>query len=469
MNTLQRDLRASTGDGAFYSVMVGMGETYLAAFALSLHASEIATGLLVAVPMLAGAILQLSSPPLIRRIGSHRKWVVGCAISQAISLMMLPLAIVCGRWGILVLFAAAALYWATGQATGPAWNTWIEELVPRELRARFFARRSRICQICVLAGFVVGGLFLDWGQRQAIPLIAFTVVLVVAACCRLASAWCLALHSEAPEQHRGTEQVSVGQVLKELRSNEGAKLCLYLFAVQIAVQISGPYFSPFMLAQLHFSYVQFMMLVSLGFVGKVVGLPFWGKLAHRYGATVLMWIGGLSIVPVSGMWLALPLFENPIPFLAMVQVAGGIAWAAYELAFFLMFFETIPRKERVSVLTLYNVGNALATAVGASLGALGLAILGETAPSYLLLFGISSVCRLMAIAFLARVPRMHVDVVVPALRILSLRSSDEASLDRPVLPTIPPRPETDLKLKRPAASEVAKPRRAAGSSVAGRL
>jgi hypothetical protein len=109
-----------------------------------------------------------------------------------------------------------------------------------------------------------------------------------------------------------------------------------------------------------------------------------------------------------------------------------------------MFFETIPRNERISVLTLYNVGNAFAMALGAALGACVLSGVGEAKPTYLLLFGVSSVCRALALGLLARVPRMQIDVVVPALRILTLRSSDEGSLDRPVLPTIPPRPQPPL-------------------------
>jgi MFS family permease len=230
---------------------------------------------------------------------------------------------------------------------------------------------------------------------------------------------------------------------------------MYLFAVQVAVQISGPYFSPFMLAQLRLNYVQFMVLVALGFVGKVIGLPMWGKLAHRAGARTLMWIGGISITPVAGMWLALPWLDNPLWYLALVQLIGGIAWAAYELAFFLMFFETIPRNERISVLTLYNVGNALATAIGALLGASVLSLWGEVTSTYLFLFGISSLCRMLALVFLVRVPDMQIEFTMPALRVLALRSSDEASLDRPVLPTIPAKPQPALNVERlPPAAEM---------------
>ncbi len=55
------NLRASTADGAAYGVMVGSGETYIAAFALAVGLSEVSAGLVSSVPLLAGGILQMIS------------------------------------------------------------------------------------------------------------------------------------------------------------------------------------------------------------------------------------------------------------------------------------------------------------------------------------------------------------------------------------------------------------------------
>ena len=56
---VRKDLRASLADGASFSVMVGIGETYLAAFVLALGMGEIAAGLISSIPLLAGSVLQL--------------------------------------------------------------------------------------------------------------------------------------------------------------------------------------------------------------------------------------------------------------------------------------------------------------------------------------------------------------------------------------------------------------------------
>jgi MFS family permease len=190
------DLRAGLGDGASFSLMVGMGETYLAAFALALGLGETAAGLVATVPMLAGALLQLAGPWAVDRLGSHKRWVVLCASCQAASLLLAPLALLgfgSAVFAGFIVFLAATLYWGAGLATGPAWNTWMEAVVPRRVRTRFFASRVRLCQLCLLLGFVGGGLLLQLGSSadkgswlgiHGWTLAAFTGLFVIAASSR---------------------------------------------------------------------------------------------------------------------------------------------------------------------------------------------------------------------------------------------------------------------------------------------
>src|SRR5512145_2075504 len=87
----RHDMRCSIGDAASYSVMVGIGETYLAAFALALGTGEIFAGLIATLPMLAGATVQLATPWALRRLRSYRAWVVLCASLQAAALLAMPI------------------------------------------------------------------------------------------------------------------------------------------------------------------------------------------------------------------------------------------------------------------------------------------------------------------------------------------------------------------------------------------
>src|SRR5690349_17610982 len=114
----RNSLRASVGDAAGVSAMVAVGETYFAAFALALGAGETLAGLFATLPMLAGAALQLATPPFLRQIRSYKRWVVALASAQATALLLLPVAALAPSFKLAAvwLFATAACYWAAGQA-----------------------------------------------------------------------------------------------------------------------------------------------------------------------------------------------------------------------------------------------------------------------------------------------------------------------------------------------------------------
>ena len=156
--------------------MVGTGETYLPAFVLALTSSELACGLVASVPLIAGALLQLVSPYLAQHVRSYRRWVVLCAIVQATALLSLCLVATVGSLPIVAVFALASFYWGSGMAGGPAWNGW--EPV-RRLRARFFARRTRLGRLGLFIGFWLQGSFSRSAQAAADDGIALVFLVAV--------------------------------------------------------------------------------------------------------------------------------------------------------------------------------------------------------------------------------------------------------------------------------------------------
>lgn len=415
-------------DGASFSVMVGIGETYLPAFVLAAGLGQLAAGLITTAPLMAGGILQLISPWAIRRLGSHRRWVVLCTFCQALSFLPLAAAAWLNSVSLPLVFLMASIYWGAGFAAGPAWNTWVGSLVPTSVRASYFARRTKFSQAGVMIGFAAGGFALQAGAAWDSVISVFAGLFLTAAACRLLSTAFLASQSEPlppSDEHR---QVPIGEFVQRLRNGADGSLLLYLLSVQAAAQIAGPYFTPYMLKQLHFSYAEYVVLIGVSFAAKVVSLPSLGRFARRVGAKQLLWLGGIGIAPVSGMWL----FSNNFGYLLFIQVLAGVTWAAYELAMFLLFFESIPEFERTSLLTTYNFGHALATVLGSLVGGAVLAGLGKTPGAYLTIFCLSSVARLATIGLLSRVPAASGQQIVLGRRILGVRPA-LGSLDRPIL------------------------------------
>lgn len=425
-------------DAASYSVMVGLGEAYLPAFALAAGLGDIRSGMVATIPMLFGAVLQLAGPRLVARCGSHRSWVVGCAICQGLGLLLLPLALLGRSTALWVIYGAATIYWAAGLATGPAWNTWIETIVPPRLRARYFGRRSRLSHAAVLLGFMAGGFALQGGKAAGWALPTFVALFCVAAAFRFASAWFLSLQRDPHAGKLFDKRLKWREVAARLTGAQSGRLLAYLLAMQVAVQMAGPYFVPYMLSELRFSYLQFAALVALAFAGKFAALPLMARLAERVGPQRLLVYCGLGVVPLSSLWLV----SDHFLFLAGLQFVAGAVWAGYELAMLLMFFEAIPVEERTSLLTVYNLGNSAAMVVGTLLGASLLMLLGSHREGFVVVFWLSSALRLLPLLLLRRIQDTGPEPVLATTGTVAIRPAS-GSIEEPIMATLdglPPGP-----------------------------
>ena len=426
---LRCDLPTIFGEGAASSAMVGVGESYLPAFVLAMGMGQVAAGLITTIPLVAGAALQLITPWAVRRLGSHRRWAVGCAMLQAISFVPFCAAALWGQMSVFALFAVTSIYWGAGLGTASAWSTWVDTLVPRRIRARYFARRTRFSQLATLIGFVVGGWTLQLADWADMRLIAFAGLFLLAGICRFASAALLARQSEPQAYSNGHLHVSIGEFFSRFRKARDGRLLVYLLSVQTAAQIAGPYFTSYMLGPMQLSYASYVTLIAISFAAKAISLPAFGRFAQRFGTHQLLWLGGLGIVPISGLWVV----SNAFSFLIVVQILSGVTWAAYELAMCLLFFEAIRREERTSILTTFNFANSVATAAGSLLGAALLALFGKHQQTYLVLFALSSGARALTLLGLSRVR-------APAIaRFSKTRSGLSIESQSPVLLPIAPK------------------------------
>lgn len=404
----RRDLRVSIADNAAFSLMVGCGETYIPAFALALGLGPVAAGLAASVPVITGALLQLFAPLALRRVGSNRAWVVACTTVQALSFLPFVWWAVRGQAELWELLVAASVYWAAGMAAVPAWTAWIAALVPAPVRTSYFARRNRLGQFSVFVGFVAGGLVLQESERRGAVLAGFAAIFVAAAICRLVSTGLLVACGEPrPDAAGGVEAIAVrappvrriGTALRAMAARPSGALVAFLCCFMFGANFAGPYFTPYMLEELGFTYHAFLLVFGTAFLTKALVLPAIGRLASRVGALGLLGLATLAIAPVSLLWLP----SAHVGWLVVVQVIAGACWAGYELAVSILLLEAIGPEERTGVVTVYNLGLALAMVAGAACGGLLLRALGEDRTAYAAVFAVSCLLRGAALPLLRRV------------------------------------------------------------------
>ena len=416
---LRTDLAVCTTDGALYSFMVGVGEMFFVPFALALGFSEVEAGLSFSVPFLIGAALQLVSPWGIEMLRSPRRWVILCATVQSCSFVPLIIAAWVGSIPMHILLATLAVYWGTALGAGPAWTAWVGALVPSDVRPRYFGIRTRICQLATLGGLAAAGMLLWLGRaadaasrdasgaiQQPInaskpwELLAFAGMFLLASLARGVSTRYLWLQSEPPPGN--WNQTTISPLHLPLRPLAGPErnLLLFMLLFQIALQVSTPFVGPYLIGHLHFSNTMYFVAVALMFACKSIASAAFGAMAATHGARRILVIGSV-LLAVHGALMALP---PTVWSIMLLMSAAGVAWAAYELATFLLLLDVSRPNDRTSLMTSYLFLNAGALLGGSLLGGWILRSMGSHEHTYTILFLASSLARLTMLPLLRRVP-----------------------------------------------------------------
>lgn len=417
--SLRRNIRISFFEGSAFSVMVGLGETYLPAFVLWMGLGNVFSGLITTVPLLFGSTLQLIAPTMVRKLGSYRKWVLICASIQGS--IFLPL-IACSLWGHLpvwVAFLCAGFYWAGGMGASGAWSSWMGTLIPPPVQVGFFTRRTRVTQATVFLGFAIGGCLLHKMPEYVDKSWAFVAIFAIAFSSRVVSLLWLRKQSEpVPPPATMNSQMGIRQFAQRLsRGHEQGRLFTYLLAVTFSAYLAAPYFTSYMLGEMQLAYSSYAILVACSYLGKILALPHLGRIASIRGTRPLLILGGTGIVSLPVLWL----FSHQFGYLMGIQVLSGLTWGAFELASLLLIWELVKPEERTCAIATYNMANAMAMSVGSITGGILFTYFGAGGKAFAIIFALSTFCRAITVFWLRGVSSRQLHWVPIGFRTLSLR------------------------------------------------
>lgn len=224
-------------------------------------------------------------------------------------------------------------------------------------------------------------------------------------------------------------ETSWTDLAKIFRDRNSGRFLFFLLISQVSVHIAAPYFSPYMLGHVKFSYPEYVLLVSASYIAKIIAYPFISKLIEKYTAIRCLIFSGIFVAPLPLFWFWTP----QLPALVCIQVLAGFAWGTFELASTMLVFSNIGSKQRIQVLTGYNLFNAMFMVGGSCLGAYMLSG-QENYESYRLVFTVSATCRLLSLLALIGISGLKQKARILAFRTLGLRPT-QGSISAPVFDT----------------------------------
>lgn len=358
-------MRLSIAEGMCYALMVGFGEAYFLADAVRLGASAFEAALVVSLPLFTGAMGPMIALRLLARFGRRRELVAAANLCQAGVLLALGLATGAGSLTPRWLIAGACAYQVFGQAAGTAWSSWFGDLVPKSVRGRYFARRNRGVHVATLTSLLCGGLLLEWlepetaGAAAGVGGSGFQLIFLLAAGARFLSAVLIAITAE-PRFHGLSSRERVGRYLRTARGSSAWRFLTVGALLQVVVYFSSPFFAPFMLETLRFSYLEYTIATVCVVAFKVGFLPIWGRLIDQHGPRQVY---GLALLGVA--LIPLPfLLSRGLGMVLVAQAVSGIAWAGHELSQFALLLDSSYKRTRPQLFAAQSLLNGSAQLVG---------------------------------------------------------------------------------------------------------
>lgn len=365
MTNTNKDLRRIVKEGTSSSVMSGLGETYLSAYALLLKATPSQIAFLAAIPSLLGSCTQLISAWVGHRTGRHKTLILTGVLLQAFMwLPMIWLPYFFPRHAVALLIASIVLFHAGSNMASPMWNSLMGDVVPEGQRGRYFSRRSRLMNLANFFALAFGGLILHYAEVRGHTQLGFLTLFTLAMFARLYSVYQIHQIPEPAPAAAGAHGEPLAALFRGVTQSNFGRFTLFLALVNFAAGISGPFFTVYMLEDLGFSYLQFMASTAAVVVMQFFTLTTWGRWGDAFGNRLVLTVTGYLIPVLPVLWL----LSTNFWWIVVFQLLSGVAWSGFHLSAGNFLYDTVPRGRRSMFVAVHSTLASLGMFAGAMVG-----------------------------------------------------------------------------------------------------
>ena len=320
-------LRRSIAEGSVAAVMGNLaGGVFLTGFALAFGASAFHIGLLSSLPPII-SLVQLFTPPLLRRFGGKRReltlFTFGSARLVWLFLIILPFLVFLRKTPIPLWIIIGTICLSTGfNSIGTiSWFSWMGDLVPRNRFGRYFSSRNLNNGVVGMVTAMAGGIVFDLWKKStpdSFDIFGFAGVFFIGLIFGIFSLYLMKGIPEPELKIQSPKITPWKEWLVPFRNKNFRWFIIARMFWVLSVGVASPYFSVYLIKNLKLDYstIQFFNLIATA--GALYCMRFWGRLIDHFGNKPLLILsnimkalyplGWLLITPTD-YWLVLPFVQ----------------------------------------------------------------------------------------------------------------------------------------------------------------
>lgn len=392
--------RKSIQEGIFASAEVAFGDHFISPFAIAINASNSLVALFGSIGGLLGPLTQLFSSRLIEK-HPRKKIVLNAVFLEALFWIPFVLIAVLFSMGIgipilpLALILVFSIHVIIRNIGGPAWFSWIGDIVDEGYRGRWTAKRALIHGITVTTLALTAAFFLDYFKKVDMTMIGFMIFFGLACILRFLS-W-----KHIREQYEPKIKLEKGyyfsfyQFISKAPKNNFGRFAIYRSLLAFATSVIGPLVAVYLLRNLQLSYSIYTVITLAGGIVSLMIIGLWGKLSDRFGNYHIMLLTSFITPVIPILWI---ISKNPLYLTLFPSVIGSIAWAGFGLASGNYIYDNVSHEKRGLAVSYYNMVVGIGVFLGAGLGAILIKYLNTTwIEPLILIFIISGILRMLVV------------------------------------------------------------------------
>jgi len=387
---------------AIYGPNCTVAGPVLSGFCLKVGLSDSQIAFLVSLTGLMGAS-QLLSYFLTRRARDKRRMMVGVGVWEITFVSLVVLAGIklpppYRFYGIAGLLVLGFLF---GHAVSPAWNSWMSNIIPPEVRSAYIGRRMVILSAVGIVYLFVASRLLD---ILAFPL-NFLVVFGIGWVGGIGG-YVVAWLTPYPRVEEAGGY-SLRDLLRPLRERAFVRLMLFAAAWLTASMMASAFYNVYMLSEnyLHLSYSTVALFTNIALLMTIVGYQVSGSLAQRFGSKPVIELLVVPAAAVPLMWM-LTTSHNYSLMIPIASVISGLCSAGIFVAMSSLLYKIVPQGREVpEYFVLWAAISTIGTALGplisgvlrSSFSSWQLSILGMQFSGMQLVFAVATMTMLLPI------------------------------------------------------------------------
>lgn len=337
---------------------------FMTPFALSFGASKLHISVLDAFPSLVGSLMQVPASYLVERTGKRKSLIVSTGILTRATwalVILLPLFFrsIAGVYALTVLMVVLAV---TGSMFEPAWTSLVSDIVPRQVRGRFFATRNILMSIGALLAVNVAGQVVTRGGFPNGYMTSMAIFWILS--------W-VALYffnrvrdvpfSPLRPGERARRVTIDTEALRAPQFSTWIKISSFF---NLSVVLVGPLFGAYLIQDLHGTPAHLAYMSSAATLAGILGQRFWGPISDRRGPKFAMVTSACLSAVVPTLW-----YFAKSPWAAILaDTLSGIAWSGWGLCSFNLILDITPEAKRPSYVATGNLVGGLTGFIGPLIG-----------------------------------------------------------------------------------------------------